>query len=202
MIKSDYLKKQIKNYFGKEYENMTDDEKDKVTMIAISKRDIIGNLTDAEIFEISQFSNLQRCLIQGFKITDRDIQCLNEKESLRGVQFSNCNFDGVKGKLNKLELIVLDGCENVPNTFFLEAEKLKFLRVIGQKDFDVVSLIKCAKLERIYFQRTALRNLSLLKNLENLKYVNLDCSKFNLLAASNLKRKIAVEYKLNGEPER
>lgn len=202
MIKSKFLREQISNYFGKDFDEMTEEEKRQVTMVVLSQKDVRGEETDACFSDLEELPALERCVVQDFYLSDSDIDILNRIKYLRGLQFSKCNFSGVRRHLRGLELLVLDGCRNVVDSIISDLEDLKFIRVIDQDMFDAKALEKCKALERAYLQRTVIRNLNELGRLKSLKSVNLDCSKFNYLAATNLKRNVHVEFKMTGEPER
>lgn len=198
---NNYLNKQIEYSFGKKFEDMSDEEKRKITEITLFLKDFNGEQTGISIADLLSFPNLKKCLINGFSITDEDLKTLGSIESLRGIQFSKCDFSEATVPLGNMELVILDSCERVPNDFFRNNTILRFLRVVNQSHFDVEALADCVNLIEAYLQRTTISNLAGLSELKSLKFVNLDGSKFNFLAYTSLKSSVQVEYKKDSMPE-
>lgn len=196
-----YLDEQIRYFFGKSFDEMNEDEKMQVTSLTLAQNNFRGEKNDISILELRQFPNLQKCLLQEFDLTDTDIDVLKQIGTLKGIQFSNCNFASVNSSLTDLELVVLSSCENVPKHLLKGLKTLKYLRVVNQKYFDAEVLSSCSALERAYLQKTTILNLATLKRLPSLKLINLDGSIFNFLALHQLKSSMDVEYKRDYVPE-
>lgn len=198
-----YLDRQIRFYFGKSFDEMNEEEKTQITEITLPYKDFNGNVTGVSIAELSKFPNLKKCLISGFEITDDDIEVLRELSTLRGIQFSGCDFSEVKTNLGELELVVIDGCRNIPKSMLQANPKLRLFRATNQNFFDVECLKGCVSLEEVYLQRSTLVNLLELMNLRGIRLVNLNGSKMNFLAFTHLSKNInaKVEYEKDGPPD-
>ena len=195
-----YIEKQIKVTYGKTFEEMSDVEKESITEISIFAENFRGQSTDIKIPDLASFPNIQRCLIKGFALSDEDINFLIGLKSLKGVQFSNCDFSQATSLNSDLELIVLDGCEGVSNQFLRGNTSLRILKIVNQEYFDVSSLGECSSLEQVYLQKTRLTNLINLRRLPGLKFVNLDGSSFNFFVLLQLRRVVKVEYQKDFQP--
>ena len=87
-----YLDKQIKVLFGKSFSEMSEEEKLQITEITLPYKNFSGELTGVLIGELSQFPALKKCLISGFELNDDDLEVLKQISTLRGIQFSSCDF--------------------------------------------------------------------------------------------------------------
>lgn len=195
-----YLNKQIEYIFGKTFDEMTDEEKSEITEITIFLKDFNGDFTGASISDLLKFPSLKKCLINGFSITDNDLRLLDSIETLRGIQFSKCNFSESTIPLGDIELVVLDSCENVSKQLLQKNKSLRYLRVVNQDYFDAMSLNECTNLVEAYLQRTTVSNLTALTRLKELKLVNLNGSRFNFIAYTHLKSSVKVEYAKDSAP--
>lgn len=198
-----YLDKQIKITFGKDFDQMSEEEKREITEITLSYKDFKGDLTGVSITELLKFPNLKKCLISGFELTDDDLEVFNDLEKLRGIQFSGCSFLEVTNALRNIEIVVIDGCAEIPKKLLQGNETLRYFRAVNQSYFDVASLSGCNNLIEAYLQRSTLANILELRKLKNLKLVNLNGSKFNLLAYTHLRtsQKLQVEYDKDAPPD-
>lgn len=196
-----YIEEQIRFKYGKSFEEMSDEERRQITEITLFAEDFRGNPTGIKISDLEHFPNIQRCLIKKFNLTDYDLGVLANRESLRGVQFSNCDLRQTTSLNSSLEIVVLDGCVKVPKHFLKGSVNLRSLRVVNQGYFDVTSLDDCSLLENVYLQNTVIVNLMGLRRLKSLKSVNLDGSTFNLLALQKLKGSVEIEYQSNSSPD-
>ena len=198
-----YLDKQIKFTYGKSFDEMTEEEKGQIIEITLTYKDFRGDLTGMSISSLSQFPNLKKCLISGFEINDDDIEVLRTLTSIRGIQFSGCDFSETTLPLGDVELVVLDGCKAVPKRLLQNNEKLRLFRAVNQARFDTSMLRGCRVLEEVYLQRSTLVNLGELKKLKKLNLVNLNGSRFNYLIVSSLRNNdsLRVEYEKNAPPD-
>ena len=196
-----YIEEQILFTYGKKFEDMTEEEKAQITELTLFAENFRGEPTDIKISDLDVFPNIQKCLIKEFKLTDDDLRFLASIQSLRGVQFSNCDLGKTTSLNSGLELIILDGCTNVPKQFLKGNAALRIVRVVNQTYFDVASLAESLLLEKAYFQNTVIVNLMALRKLGSLKLVNLDGSKFNFLALPRLKEFVEVEYQKDSHPD-
>lgn len=196
-----HLDEQIKYFFGKSFDEMSDEEKMQITSLTLAKNNFRGEPNDISISELARFPNLQKCLLQEFDLTDSDIGVLKQIGTLNGIQFTNCDFSAVTCALSDVELVVLNSCKKVPRCLLKGMPSLKYLRVVNQNYFDAESLTECSALEKAYLQKTTISNLAALRSLPHLKLVNLDGSKFNFLALPQLKSSMEIEYKRDYVPE-
>ena len=167
-----YLDKQIRVLFGKSFSEMSEEEKMQITEITLPYKNFNGELTGALMSELSQFPALKKCLISGFELNDDDLEILNQIATLRGIQFSGCDFSEVTEALCDLEVVVIDNCGNIPKRLLQNNSSLRLFRAVNQSYFDVGNLLGCNALEEAYLQRSTLVNLLSLKMLKSLKLVN------------------------------
>ena len=191
-----YLDKQIKVLFGKSFSEMSDEEKVQITEITLPYKNFSGELTGVSISELLQFPALKKCLISGFELNDDDLEVLKQISTLRGIQFSSCDFSDITEALGDVEVVVIDNCSNIPKKLLQKNGSLRLFRTVNQRYFDVENLLGCNALEEAYLQRSTLVNLLSLKMLKSLKVANFNGSKMNLLALTHLRKlkDLKIEY--------
>ena len=191
-----YLDKQIKVLFGKSFSEMSDEEKVQITEITLPYKNFSGELTGVLISELLQFPALKKCLISGFELNDDDLEVLKQISTLRGIQFSSCDFSDITEALGDVEVVVIDNCSNIPKKLLQKNGSLRLFRAVNQRYFDVENLLGCNALEEVYLQRSILVNLLSLKMLKSLKVANFSGSKMNFLALTHLRKlkDLKVEY--------
>ena len=191
-----YLDKQIKVLFGKSFSEMSDEEKVQITEITLPYKNFSGELTGVSISELLQFPELKKCLISGFELNDDELEVLKQISTLRGIQFSSCDFSDITEALGDVEVVVIDNCSNIPKKLLQKNGSLRLFRTVNQRYFDVENLLGCNALEEAYLQRSTLVNLLSLKMLKSLKVANFNGSKMNLLALTHLRKlkDLKIEY--------
>ena len=139
---------------------------------------------------------LKKCLISGFELNDDDLEVLKQISTLRGIQFSSCDFSDITEALGDVEVVVIDNCSNIPKKLLKKNGSLRLFRAVNQRYFDVENLLGCNALEEAYLQRSTLVNLLSLKMLKSLKVASFNGSKMNLLALTHLRKlkDLKVEY--------
>lgn len=184
---------QIKFFYSKSYNEMTEIEKQSIVDITINHKKFNGKNTDSNISEVLEFPCLEKCTISGFNITEEDIKVLNKCKTLKEIQFSNCNFININLLLKNIETLIIDNCKGSLGSIFERLEELTFLQVVGHEIFDIKHIEKCKKLRKIYIQDTVIKRIELLKNFAELELVNLNKSKFNQIAFALLKKNSEFE---------
>jgi hypothetical protein len=204
---SEELNKQIRFEFGKNFEQMSDEEKNNITSIVLRKNDLTGKETNMSVSELRNFLGLTKCVISDFEISDDDMQILSVMPKLEVIQFSECNFKNSQKPFSNsnLKLLIIDNCSGNIVSLFTENENLEKLRVVGQNEFDASLLARCNNLLDIFLQKTEVKKLEAISNLKNVRRLNLDGSIFNFSALdiiSSQNSDITIEYEENAIPER
>jgi len=193
---SNDFKKYIATLLRKnENEKIYDEDIININEIVMNSKNLRGKVLDVTIEDLLNFPNLETCCIKNMRITDVDINYLNQLANLEKLQIDNCNFQVKKEKLicNIKQLIVLN-CYNFNIKIIEDLKEIEALMIKQKSQMKLKSLKKLTTLQRLYLQKIEQLDLSFLKQLFNLKFLNVEKSELkNEMDIERLRGSIEVE---------
>ena len=191
-FKSSDFTKYIMNILQKEDNNIIEiGEIREITTVVMNAKGLRGEFLDLTIEDLLYFQNLKICFIKNMKISDIQINFLNQITNLEEIQFHNCEFLVKKQKLTQnIKRITIIDCYNFKINLLTKLEQLKILMLKQREAINLKNIKKLINLEKLYLQEIPNLELSFLNKLNNLILLNIEDSK--------LKYEDEIEkYKLN-----
>ena len=199
-IENEQLAKFLMFKLNKNENEFTEEELSKVDEIVLDTVDIEGNYNEINLDIIKCFSGAEELIFRNIFIEEKDLLNLIELSNLNSVYFEKCEFENeeIISKLNvsKIELI---NCDISDYSFLYSMENLESLSVLnGQVSLDKLNnlqnlkylQISCSNiseinslnlpnLEEIHIGNSNIEDLSILKNLNILKQLEIDENQYN-----------------------
>lgn len=191
-FKSSDFTKYIMNILQKEDNDIIEiGEIREITTVVMNAKGLRGEFLDLTIEDLLYFQNLKICFIKNMKISDIQINFLNQITNLEEIQFHNCEFLVKKQKLTQnIKRITIIDCYNFKINLLTKLEQLKILMLRQREAINLKNIKKLINLEKLYLQEIPNLELSFLNKLNNLILLNIEDSK--------LKYEDEIEkYKLN-----
>lgn len=191
-FKSSDFTKYIMNILQKEDNDIIETgEIREITTVVMNAKGLRGEFLDLTIEDLLYFQNLKICFIKNMKISDIQINFLNQITNLEEIQFHNCEFLLKKQKLTQnIKRITIIDCYNFKINLLTKLEQLKILMLKQREAINLKNIKKLINLEKLYLQEIPNLELSFLNKLNNLILLNIEDSK--------LKYEDEIEkYKLN-----
>lgn len=191
-FKSSDFTKYIMNILQKEDNDIIEiGEIREITTVVMNAKGLRGEFLDLTIEDLLYFQNLKICFIKNMKISDIQINFLNQITNLEEIQFHNCEFLVKKQKLTQnIKRITIIDCYNFKINLLTKLEQLKILMLRQREVINLKNIKKLINLEKLYLQEIPNLELSFLNKLNNLILLNIEDSK--------LKYEDEIEkYKLN-----
>ena len=175
------------------------EELEQITELQLDKLDIIGEQTDANIYDLVFFRNLKVCYLGNMNISDKELDMLNRVKSLQFLQLDNCAFsNNKKVELNLLGLVINE-CNNVKMKIYEDMKTLEKLHIVNCKNVDITGISKLNNLSKLYLQNLNLQNIDEVQQMKNLVYLNLNGSQIEDLTKIQQNKKIFIEHEeING----
>lgn len=181
-LKSDELKEFIYLELGKNRnEPIYDEELLKITELQLDGLDLVGDPTDASIYDLVFFKNLNTCYLSDMKISDEELEILNRLENLKFLQIDNCSFSNKKSIKLPLLGLVINGCYEVDLNIYKEIKTLEKLHIVNCDNVKLSGISKFSNLSKLFLQNLTLDEIDEVQLMKNLKYLNLNGSKINNL---------------------
>ena len=199
-LKSKELKEFIYLELGKDRnEPIYIEELEQITELQLDKLDIVGEPTDANIYDLVFFRNLKVCYLSNMNISDKELDMLNSVQSLQFLQLDNCSFtNNKKMELNLLGLVINE-CNTVKMKLYEDIKTLEKLHIVNCKNVDITGISKLSNLSKLYLQNLKLPDIDEVQQLKNLVYLNLNGSEIADLTKIQGNKKILIEYEeING----
>ncbi len=197
-IKNQYLKENIYNTFSKKMdEDISENELKKIKSIVINNvNEKLERIHyDAEDFECIKY--VEKLIIQKLTITNEIMQKINNMQNLKSISFNYCRFENNIQLVNNIETLIVVCPEKFDFKNHLNLNKVTFLKLINVDNIDINDLMNY-EIEELYLYNCAIKNLKELTNLESLRILKLDGSKFDDDALELLKKKnIVFQYNQN-----
>lgn len=171
-FKSESLKAQVSSILGKK--EFDENDLIEVDDITFNNR----NCFDYDINELRNFKNLKSLTLIKYEIDDNIMDILNELKSFKSIQFSKCDIKTDK-KLNaKIENIFFNNIGTTINLDVIEGEQEKLMQIACTSVENVIlsDLGKYKALLRVELQNCNIQNFDELKNVKNLRMLNVDGS--------------------------
>ena len=197
-FKSNEMRKAIIRLLGKEEsEYIYLEELKKIKKISINPRLFVRPTTKVDIADLGLLENLETLYLRDMDITDYQIQCLNQLNSLKNIQMNKCKFESLNIPLylENLETLILVTCYDINMKYFKELKNLKNLKIIRSSIKSYKNFGELQSLEKVYLQNFDKVNLKSLLKINTLKYLNLDGSTVKNQKYENiLKERIKLEH--------
>lgn len=197
-IKNQYLKENIYNTFSKKMdENISENELKKIKSIVINNvNEKLERIHyDAEDFECIKY--VEKLIIQKLTITNEIMQKINNMQNLKSISFNYCRFENNIQLVNNIETLIVVYPEKFDFKNHVNLNKVTFLKLINVDNIDINDLMNY-EIEELYLYNCAIKNLKELTNLESLRILKLDGSKFDDDSLELLKKKnIVFQYNQN-----
>ena len=197
-FKSNEMRKVIIRLLGKEEsEYIYLEELKQIKKISINPRLFVRPTTKVDIADLGLLENLETLYLRDMGITDYQIQCLNQLNSLKNIQMNKCKFESLNIPLylENLETLILVTCYDINMKYFKELKNLKNLKIIRSSIKSYKNFGELQSLEKVYLQNFDKVNLKSLLKINTLKYLNLDGSTVKNQKYENiLKERIKLEH--------
>jgi len=178
-FKNNEIRKIICRLLGKsENEPIYTEELNEIERLNINPRIFNKPTLDVDLGDLYLFKNLKYLYIRDINITDYQISCINQVQSLKYLQINKCILFklNVPLCLENLEGLFLISCSSVNMKDLKHLYNLKFLKVICSTVEKYKGLENLQNLEELYLQKLQKVNLAVLLKMDNLKLLNLDGS--------------------------
>ena len=117
--------------------------------------------------------------------------------NLKTLQLEHCKFETETKIENQIENLIITYPKKFNFKKCINTSSIKFLRLIEISDIDINDLINY-NIEELYIYNCNIINSQLLLNLDSLRILKLDGSKFNMQILEELiNKKITLQYKEN-----
>jgi hypothetical protein len=197
-IKNQYLKENIYNTFSKKMdEDISENELKKIKSIVINNvNEKLERIHyDAEDFECIKY--VEKLIIQKLTITNEIMQKINNMQNLKSISFNYCRFENNIQLVNNIETLIVVCPEKFDFKNHVNLNKVTFLKLINVDNIDINDLMNY-EIEELYLYNCTIKSLKELTNLESLRILKLDGSKFDDDALELLKKKnIVFQYNQN-----
>lgn len=193
---SNDFEKYIKTLLVKtENEKIYDKDINNITEIVINSKNLRGKILDVTIEDLLNFSNLKTCYIKNMKISDIEINYLNQFVNLEKLQLDTCNFQVKKAKLiSNIKQLTIVNCYNFNVKIIEDLKQIEALMIKQKMQMKLKPLKKLTTLQKLYLQKIEQLDLSFLKQLFNLEVLNIEKSELkNEMDIERFKGIIKVE---------
>lgn len=155
-----------------DFNDVIDEDIEKITDIGISGRTINGKISEIEIKSLLCFTNLEEVTLSDFAITKEDIEVIAKLSKIKRISFTRCSFEEENIDLKNIEFDVfeLKSCEDK----FINYPKAKKICIINSTvDFEKIDFSNATS---IFIGQSCIYNAFDLNEYSNILDISLDGS--------------------------
>lgn len=192
-ILSKELKETLQGILGKEFEEITKEDLDKIELITLDY------FKDFLLDDLLLFNNLKKCILKNYELSKKEINILENLNKLEILELNNCKINS-ECKLN-LQKLKLSFCTNIEIGEIFNESNINEVYLYNCDKITLSNMNKITKLNQITLDEMNItRKMAMDMDKSLIKNINLNNCNINLLARSKIKsleenKKIKIENK-------